>query len=264
MYKPKKFAIRWGDLKKSFVVHAAISFVILALSVTVSHAQVGVETSHWNWTPEATYHDSVVEIETESGSGTGVLVHIYKDRPVADGFEGLCLTAQHVVGDEVESGNIKVIYRNGKRAKHCKVVASNMSSDVALLLVWVPAKVKPVALAKNAASKGSSLEFCGLGGGTPLGSLRHFSSTSDSPTNTGKIYAPVPLLPGDSGGPVFDEQGDVVGIISGGWFWFDGGVKSQLGFAVNVTWPARACNLDPINTLLQEVLNESAPALASK
>ena len=265
MYKPKNFAIRWGELKKSFVVHAAISFVILALSVTVSHAQVGVETSHWNWTPEATYHDSVVEIETESGSGTGVLVHIYKERPVANGFEGLCLTAQHVVGDEEEEpSNIKVVYRNGKRAKRCKVVASNRSSDVALLLVWVPPNVKPVSLAKNSAIKGSSLEFCGLGGGTPLGSLRHFSSTSDSPTNTAKIFAPVSLLPGDSGGPVFDAQGDLVGIISGGWFWFDGGVKSERGFSVSVTWPARACNLDPINTLLQEVLNESAPALASK
>ena len=228
-----------------------------------STAQVGFDTTHWNWTPKATYHDAVVKIDTGDGSGTGVLVHVYEDRPIGNGFEGLCLTAHHVIGDDVTEG-IKVVYRNGKRAKRCKVVSSNKDSDIALLKVWVPAGVQPVAISKQAAVKGSALEFCGLGGGSELKSLRHFRSESSSPTSMGLIFASVPLLPGDSGGPVFDKQGSVVGIISGGWFWFDGGVKNAKGSTVSVTWPARACNLDPISELVQEALTDSLPVVASK
>ena len=247
------------------IKNARSSLVLFTVLTTASlcHGQVGSETEHWNWTPPAAHHAAIVKVETESGSGTGVLVHVYKTRPVANGHEGLCLTAYHVVSDSIEQGSIKVHYQNGKRGRHCKVVASNKALDVALLWVWVPHGVEAAELAVDEAEKDTALEFSGLGGGSSLSSLRHFSSVSESPTNANQIFASTPLLPGDSGGPVFNSTGQVIGIISGGWFWFDGGVKSQRGNNISLTWPARACNLDPLSELLEQAIAKQS-ALVSK
>jgi S1-C subfamily serine protease len=216
-------------------------------------AQTGIETELWEWTQTGSHHNAVVKVETESGSGTGVLVHVFEDRPAANGFEGICLTAEHVVSDTNDK-SIKVLYHNGKRAKNCKVLSTNEAFDLALLWVWVPSDISPAALANSAMMIGHPLEFCGLGGGSSLNQMRHFSSVAESPTNLNQIFASTPLLPGDSGGPVFNVNGEVVGVISGGWFWFDGGVKTQSGKQISVTWPARACHLDPILELMQEAI----------
>ncbi len=71
--------------------------VMFALAIAgACSGQVEIETNHWNWTPSAKYHELVVKIETEIGMGTGVLIHVYKTRPVANGYAGLCLTADRV------------------------------------------------------------------------------------------------------------------------------------------------------------------------
>ena len=70
-----------------------------------------------------------------------------------------------------------------------------------------------------------------------------------------KIFADVPLLPGDSGGPVFNSNREVVGVISGGWFWYDAGVKLPNGSKIRPTWPARASNIDPIRVLMANIEN---------
>ena len=223
---------------------------IFALSlIQVSSAQIGSETTLWDWSPSAAHHDSVVKVKTDSGVGTGVIVHVFKTRPVAGGYEGLCATAHHVVGD-TEKQTVKVIYRNGKRAKHCKVVSANEDVDIALLWVWVPRGVEAAPLAPTAVAVGETLEFSGLGGNSRLDALRHFKSESESPTNDDMIYASVALLSGDSGGPIFNARRQVVGIISGGWFWYEAGVKSHDGVNLSVTWPARACNVTPLAELL--------------
>ena len=45
--------------------------------------------------------------------------------------------------------------------------------------------------------------------------------------------------------------GALVGIVSGGWFWFEKGVKAQGGSSIQVTWPARACNVGAIQRLFK-------------
>jgi len=239
------------------IVRPSIFAILLLLTIpaAVVLAQTGIETTLWTWTPPAIHHNAVVKVETESGSGTGVLVHVFKTRPVANGFEGICLTAEHVV--DPKDKRIKVSYQNGKRAKNCKVLSKNKALDVALLWVWVPKDINPVTIANSSLIIGETLEFCGLGGDSSLSQMRHFKSIAESPTTSDQIFASAPLLPGDSGGPVFNIDGELVGIISGGWFWYDGGVKSQSGKSVNVTWPARACHLDPINELLQNAIAKS-------
>jgi S1-C subfamily serine protease len=228
----------------------ATAFICVGLLASTASAQVGKNSGLWKWTPISDHHHSIVEISSAGGVGTGVVVEIDSEKPLKGGHEGYVLTAFHVVQDDKGEGEIKVKYRNGKRAKKCRIVHADEQKDVALLWVWVPEGIPSSPVATDPIASGDELEFAGLGGGSQLNFIRHFAATASSPSSLEKIFADVPLLPGDSGGPVFNQQNEVVGIISGGWFWFNSGIKTPTGSSVRTTWPARASNVGPLQTLI--------------
>jgi S1-C subfamily serine protease len=219
-----------------------------------SSEPVGQGSGLWRWTPVADYHQSIVEVSTEGGSGTGVLIDVNRDKKIRDGYEGYVLTAWHVIQDDITGGKIKVTYRNKRRAKGCQVLRHDEEKDVALLWVWVPGDIKPAKLATKPVERGDKLELAGLGGGTDLACcIRAFEASASPPSSIEKIFADVPLLPGDSGGPVFNSNHEVVGIISGGWFWWDSGLKTANGSYIRTTWPARASNVGPIQSMMADL-----------
>ncbi len=230
----------------------AIAVSLIASGTVV--AQVGKDTTLWQFTEIASHHEPIVQVNCNGGTGTGVIISVDKDKPFKEGFQGYCLTAWHVVEGEKDKTEITIQYRNGKKSRKCQVVQHDEQSDVALVWVWVPEGVEPAKIANKCVQQGDKLEMAGLGGGSELSCcLRHFSAVASMPSSAQKIFADVPLLPGDSGGPVFNEANEVVGIISGGWFWWDGGVVTQSGNKLNATWPARASNLDPIHAIMANV-----------
>ncbi len=236
-----------------------MSLVIVFLITLTSNAQVGDTSGLWKWTKKLPHHQSIVEVASQGGNGTGVVINVDQTKPVKDGFEGYVLTAWHVIQDDIEESKIKVSFRNGRRSKGCRVVHYDEDKDVALLWVWVPNDIPAAKLASKPIEMGDELEFAGLGGGSDLKCcVRHFSAVASSPSSLEKIFADVPLLPGDSGGPVFNENFEVVGIISGGWFWWDSGIKTETGFDIRTTWPARASNVGPIQTLVAKLHDDTA------
>ncbi len=227
--------------------------LVLFVFAVNADAQVGKESGLWNWTQEATHHQAIVKVDAGDGSGTGIVIQVDKSKPIKDGYEGYCLTAWHVVKD-IHDNSIKINFRNGKRSKGCRVIETDRERDIALIWAWIPNTIEPAKLATEPIKGGDQLEFAGLGGGSDLKCcLRHFSAIASSPSSLEKIFADVALLPGDSGGPVFNEKREVVGIISGGWFWYDGGVRLPNGSNINATWPARASNVDPIRVLVADL-----------
>ncbi|MEM7785447.1 MAG: serine protease [Planctomycetota bacterium] len=215
---------------------------------------VGIGSGLWKWTPVADYHNSIVQVTTAGGAGTGVLIHLSDDKEVNDGCEGYVLTAWHVVQDNINDNQIKVTYRNKRRAKGCRVVQYNEDKDIAILWVWVPEGVTPAKLAEEPVKRGDKLELAGLGGGTDLACcIRAFEAHASPPSSIEKIFADVPLLPGDSGGPVFNANHEVVGVISGGWFWWDSGIMTASGNHIRTTWPARASNVGPIRSMMAKL-----------
>ena len=86
------------------------------------------------------------------------------------------------------------------------------------------------------------------------GEIRHVGSSAAVSTSKDTIFADLALISGDSGGPVFNDKGEVVGVISGGWFWWHSGVASANGFPAQTTWPARACNATPLRNLLKGIV----------
>lgn len=217
-------------------------------------AQVGKRSTLWKWTTGAIHHDSVVQVSLKGSIGTGIIVDVAKHKPVGKGFEGLCMTAYHVVEPDAGKREVEVLYRNGRVSEKALVVQFDRERDIALLWVWVPDDIHPAKFAPHAARPGDSLEIAGLGGGSKLDCcMRHFSSAASSPTNQEVILCDVALLPGDSGGPVFNADHEVVGVISGGWFWWDGGIQTEHGYPISVTWPAKACNVAALKQLQRRV-----------
>ena len=213
-------------------------------------AQVGSKTDFWEWTEQRNQHDAVVKVVTDGGIGTGVLVHIDLTKEVSGGHYGHVMTAYHVVKNE---DSIKIEYRNCKRSsKDCTIVGFDEKHDVALVWVWVPKKIVPAEIAKEAAKGREELEFVGLGGTTKLnGRLRTFRAYASKSSNENFLRSDAFLIPGDSGGPVFNKSGQLVGINSGGWFWLEEKYIKEEN--LKITWPARAGGVGPMRKLFQKI-----------
>ena len=155
-------------------------------------------------------HPAVVRvIVPEQGAtsyGSGTLVDIRENF-------GLVITNWHVVRDA--QGPVEVMFPGGftSQARALKVDAD---WDLAALVVWRP-PVQPVKIAALAPKPGDQLTICGYGQGM-------YRSATGRCTD---YYAPRPDFPrqmveldvqarqGDSGGPIFNSQGELAGVLFG-------------------------------------------------
>jgi len=139
------------------------------------------------------------------------------------------LTAGHVV-DKSTGGRI-VEFQNGLRTQFAVVKEADYGSrDVALLICWAPKSLNPVPICPTDPKVGDVVQAV-----LPRSSgIIRVDSRIDV-INNGNIYLSMALTSGDSGSPIVSQCG-VVGIVSGGWFWFDGEVVGGL----RRTYPLRA------------------------
>lgn len=129
-------------------------------------------------------------------------------------------TALHVV-QEVPS-RFRIRWANGTTIKQCQVVDRWVDADVAKVWIDAPSDVEPVPLATEWDTAwsididGNRVEF------------KHCW------TERGREYFDYSPRAGESGGPVFSGR-ELVGIVSGGWFWSDQMDESGRKY----TWPLR-------------------------
>jgi TPR repeat protein len=136
------------------------------------------------------------------GSGTGVFVT----------SDGLILTAAHVVAG---SGALKVVTKQG--LKVARVVKMDNANDLALLKCeggFQAVPVKPssgIKLGQSVFTIGfPNIEFQGFSPKMTKGEINSRSGLQDDPRHW---QISVPVQPGNSGGPLFDEAGNVVGVV---------------------------------------------------
>lgn len=144
--------------------------------------------------------------EGATSHGTGTLVNVA-------GQHGLIVTNWHVVRDAV--GEISVEFPNGFRSA-ARVLKVDHDWDLAALQIWRP-PLEPVPLALAAPRPGDKLAIAGYGSG-------QYRSVSGRCT---QYVAPGAHLPyemvelsaearqGDSGGPIFNERGELAGVLFG-------------------------------------------------
>ena len=146
---------------------------------------------------------TVALLSTRTGSsGSGVIAS----------EDGLILTAAHVVEGTAE---LLVVFPNGKQVQG-KVLGANFSKDVALVRITESGKWPFVAM-------GTSKPLAAGDWVIALGHSAGFDAGRTPPVRFGRVMSKGPLnflttdctlIGGDSGGPLFDLDGKIVGIHS--------------------------------------------------
>lgn len=176
-------------------------------------------TPAWRYEQAVGHRESVVRIKClmengkGGGYGSGVIVQ-WRGRPVV-------LTARHVVKG-VRS--LLVLLATGKTHR-ARVVSVDAYWDCAVLILDAPprgVRIAELEFGENATQKeGNRLESCGFGSdgklaanhGRFLGYRRNSTNPQGGPDDWFVMSGPA--RPGDSGGPVFNDRGRVVGILWG-------------------------------------------------
>ena len=155
-------------------------------------------------------HPSVVRVVVEEGDGasvgSGTLVEIH-------GPYGLVVTNWHVVRDV--KGPVTVIFPDGFRSA-AQILKVDSDWDLAALGVWRPSAT-PVPLARQAPRPGDVLTIAGYGAGQYRASSGHCTQyvapDEDLPYEMVELAAGA--RQGDSGGPIFNERGELAGVLFG-------------------------------------------------
>jgi putative serine protease PepD len=149
---------------------------------------------------------------------------------------GDIVTNQHVVAG---GGSIQVKFSDGRKAT-ARVVGEDASSDVAVINVSVPSSaLQPLTFADSSKVQvGDGVVAIGspfgLSGTVTTGIVSALGRSIAAPnryTITGAIQTDAPINRGNSGGPLLDSKGDVIGINS--QIDSNSGDSSGVGFAVS-------------------------------
>jgi hypothetical protein len=141
---------------------------------------------------------------TSFGSGTLV--------DVRDQF-GLVVTNWHVVRDG--HGDVEVVFPDGFRSK-ARPLKVDADWDLAALVVWRP-PVAPVRIAERAPQPGDQLTICGYGQGQYRAATgrctQYYAPKVNLPQHM--VELDVEARQGDSGGPIFNDRGELAGVLFG-------------------------------------------------
>lgn len=149
----------------------------------------------------------IIASDTTSVSyGSGSLIEVGK------GY-GLVITNWHVVADATDE--VKVVFPDGF-CSAARVLKLNHHWDLAALLISRP-DIDPIPLATEAPRPGERLTIAGYGPGpyrTAIGQCTQYVSPGrHSPYEMIELSAEA--RQGDSGGPIFNEQGELAGVLFG-------------------------------------------------
>ena len=149
-------------------------------------------------------------MRTDDGQGTGVVVT----------DAGEILTALHVVAN---AETITVRFADGTRAE-ATIASADQENDIAVLQPdTLPAVIVPAVLGNPAALQIGSETFAvgnpfglygSLSNGVVSGLERSFRDPETDIVHTGLIQIDAAVNPGNSGGPLLDRDGRVVGIVT--------------------------------------------------
>ena len=203
------------------LILSAVAFGILWLFDSTANAQCAngrcppqsPSTSlTWNISLPATGNPAIVRVYVKEGKGSrggGSGAVFRQERKVA-----YVLTAAHVIADRTKGG---VTVWTGKQLYQATVLREDKLWDVAVLRIANPG-IKPLILADDLPEIGDSVECSGLGSNGVfqyrIGPVTQFVSPGKNlPLEW--IEVKVASRQGDSGGPIVNTKGRIVGLING-------------------------------------------------
>lgn len=153
---------------------------------------------------------SVVQIKCASGAGSGwVAQATLSSQMVANGYKSVVITNNHVIEDCSWAGSVEVILNNGTSVTG-EIFATDVENDLAG--VAIKTSVPGLVWQGSVPAQGWWVGVLG----SPLSLSGYLSTGIISRTGAfGDYFATTAALnPGNSGGPVFDRSGRVVGTAT--------------------------------------------------
>jgi S1-C subfamily serine protease len=179
--------------------------------------------------------------ESHTGLGSGVIINDVGD----------ILTSLHVVAN---SSNIRVTFADGTQS-NATVVASQPEKDIAVLQAeLLPELFVPATLGNPAAMQVGDEAFVvgnpfglysSMSSGVISGFNRSFQPPGTSQVIEGLIQIDAAVNPGNSGGPLLNRSGHVVGIVTGIINPTEESFFIGIGFAVPINVAAGGAGLPP-------------------
>lgn len=193
---------------------------------------------------------SIVLIQTQSeaseeegnfGLGTGVVIDAVGD----------ILTSLHVVADATQ---VQVTFADGTQSG-AQLIAQQPENDVAVLrALQPPPELWPAVLGNPHASRVGDEAFAvgnpfglysSMSAGVISGFDRTFEAEGSGRRLTGLIQFDAAVNPGNSGGPLLNRNGQVIGIVTGILNPVEQEVFIGIGFAVPINVAGAAAGLPP-------------------
>ena len=180
---------------------AAVLFVCFSANPNAAMAAAGVADQ-----PHPAVARIVVPERDGTAFGSGTLIDSRDEY-------GLVLTNWHVVRDA--TGPIEVHFPGGFHS-HARAIKLDSEWDLAALVVWRP-PAAPIPLASRPPRPGDRLTIAGYGRGNyrqVTGTCtQYYSPRFDLPREL--VELDVQARQGDSGGPIFNDQGELAGVLFG-------------------------------------------------
>jgi S1-C subfamily serine protease len=180
--------------------------------------------------------------DSESGFGTGVVID----------ERGIILTCLHVIGG---SSNITVVFADSSESP-VEVVLRQPENDLAVLRALViPDDLVAATLADSASLRVGDEVFAvghpylirnSLSAGVVSGLNRNFKSPKTGKTLLNLIQFDAAVNPGNSGGPLLNRDGEVVGIVTALLNPTDQDVFIGIGFAIPIETAGGAGGAPPV------------------
>jgi S1-C subfamily serine protease len=178
---------------------------------------------------------------SDSGLGSGVVVNV----------DGDILTSLHVVADATE---IELTFADGTKSS-ADVVVRQPENDIAVVrATQPPADLVPATLGNPGALRQGSEAYAlgspfGLSGSVSAGVIsgldRSFKMPNSDRVLHGLIQIDAAVNPGNSGGPLVNREGDVVGIVTALLNPTEDDVFIGVGLAVPIDVAGGAAGLPP-------------------
>lgn len=199
---------------------------------------------------------------SETSSGTGFAIS----------SNGYIVTNHHVINN-AKKIEIKGVNKNYQQSYSAEVVISDERNDLAVLKISDPLFSSlgtiPYALRNNLADVGENVFVLGYPMTTTMGTeIKLTNGIISSKTgfqgdiSTYQISAPV--QPGNSGGPLFDNSGNLIGIVNA-----KHGLAENAGYAIKVSYLKSLIelintppNIPSINTISNKTLPEKVKLLS--
>lgn len=183
------------------IISIAIVFILL-----ISFSAYAI-----SFTPEETYN-SVVVVQTETGVGSGFSIK-----------EHIVITNAHVVGDNTA---VMVNMYDGATVKG-SVIKTDIKKDLAL--IQVEKAITPLNISTDNLSIGQEVYAIGAPKDMPYTMTKGIISATDRRVGQNTyIQIDASVNPGNSGGPLIDENGNVIGVIT-----LKASDAEGIGFAIN-------------------------------